>query len=847
MRWLGPIISVCLLAATIWFLNGLLATVRLDEVVTEFQTLPLPNILIAIFCTAVSYFLLAFYDVMGLKHLGYKLPFSKVAGASFISTAFSHNLGLGFLTGGSVRYRMYSASGLSGLDVATIQIFSTVTFDVGIAVLAGVTLLFEPAGVIAGIPDMPEWLGRGFGIACVLAVGVYGMFCAFYRDPIDVRGMEFRFPTFKIAVGQVVLSVVDIMLTAMVMYVLLPELADTSWLVFLGAFVIAILLGALSHLPGGIGVIETALVLLLPNLPPETVLASALAYRVIYYLLPFAVAAVMVIVAEVAERRAIFQSFGLALGNVLVRFAPQISGAFVLLAGAVLLISGASPSTDARLGALEKVVPLALIEASHLLASVAGVLLLILARGLLRRLDAAYFLAIGALSAGIVFSLLKGFDYEEAIILSFVLVLVVSSRAAFYRKTSLLSEPFTPGWLLTIAVLVGAATWIGFFAYRHVEYSNDLWWTFAFNADAPRFLRAMFVVTGIALVATLYQAMRPVRPILGRPSSEDLEAAKKIVARTRSTDANLALLGDKQFLFSEARNGFVMYGVQGGSMIAMGDPVAFNDSTNNELAWSFRELCDHHDRRPVFYQVSENYLSQYIDMGLSLQKLGEEAIIPLQDFSLEGSKRRDLRQPHARALRDGLTFEVVPVEGVPAIMNDIRAVSDAWLSEKSTREKGFSIGAFSETYVSNFPCAVVRAAGRIVGFATVWTGGTKEELSVDLMRHIEDAPYGVMDFLFVEMMLWGKANNYQYFNMGLAPLSGLESHPLAPVWHRAGAFIFKHGENFYNFEGLRRYKSKFQPQWRAKYIATQGGLNVAAALFDVSTLISGGLRGLVTK
>ncbi|MBL8628735.1 MAG: bifunctional lysylphosphatidylglycerol flippase/synthetase MprF, partial [Rhodospirillaceae bacterium] len=365
-------------------------------------------------------------------------------------------------------------------------------------------------------------------------------------------------------------------------------------------------------------------------------------------------------------------------------------------------------------------------------------------------------------------------------------------------------------------------------------------------------LRAMFVVTGIALVATLYQAMRPVRPVLDRPCAADLEAAKSIIAKARATDTNLALLGDKQFLFSEAKDGFVMYGVQGGSMIAMGDPVAANSDIREELAWSFRELCDDHDRRPVFYQVSEDQLSQYVDMGLSLQKLGEEAIIPLQAFSLEGSKRRDLRQSHTRAVREGLTFEVVPVDGVPAIMRELQSVSDAWLSEKATREKGFSIGAFSSDYVAHFPCAVVRAPSddgsqRIVGFATVWSGGTGEELSVDLMRHVEDAPYGVMDFLFVEMMLWGKAKGYTYFNMGLAPLSGLESHPLAPVWHRAGAFIFKHGENFYNFEGLRRYKAKFQPQWRAKYIATHGGLNVAAALFDVSKLISGGLIGLVSK
>ena len=194
-----------------------------------------------------------------------------------------------------------------------------------------------------------------------------------------------------------------------------------------------------------------------------------------------------------------------------------------------------------------------------------------------------------------------------------------------------------------------------------------------------------------------------------------------------------------------------------------------------------------------------------------------------------------------------MTFEFVPAENVPALLEEMKAVSDSWLLEKATREKGFSIGRFDPAYVLNFPCGVVRVHGRMVGFATLWLGGTHEEMSVDIMRFVEDSPHGVMDYLFAETMMWGRAHSYQWFSLGLAPLSGLESNPLAPIWHRVGAFIFRYGENFYNFEGLRVYKSKFDPEWRAKYVATRGGLNIATALFDVATLVSGGLRGIVAK
>ena len=134
-----------------------------------------------------------------------------------------------------------------------------------------------------------------------------------------------------------------------------------------------------------------------------------------------------------------------------------------------------------------------------------------------------------------------------------------------------------------------------------------------------------------------------------------------------------------------------------------------------------------------------------------------------------------------------------------------------------------------------------------VAFASLWTTGSRDELSVDLMRFGTDAPHGAMDFLFTRLMEWGRGQGYRYFSLGMAPLSGLEQHPLAPAWHRVGNLVFRYGEHFYNFEGLRRYKAKFLPEWRPKYLASPGGLALPRVLIDVSSLISGGLKGLVAK
>ena len=115
------------------------------------------------------------------------------------------------------------------------------------------------------------------------------------------------------------------------------------------------------------------------------------------------------------------------------------------------------------------------------------------------------------------------------------------------------------------------------------------------------------------------------------------------------------------------------------------------------------------------------------------------------------------------------------------------------------------------------------------------------------MRYGGDAPKGVMDYLFVQIMLWGKAQGYQWFSLGMAPLSGLEAHRLAPVWHKLGRLVYRYGETFYNFDGLRHYKDKFQPEWRPRYLAAPPGIVLPRVLLDVTALISGGLASAVAR
>lgn len=839
---LGPL----LFALALFLLHGELRSFHYRDVLVFLDQLPAARLGLALACTVAAYLALTGYDALGLRYLGCALPYPRVAFAAFTGYAFSNALGMPLLTGTPLRVRLYSAWGLTAFEIARLALFGYVTFWLGFAWLAGTAFVLEPVAVPARL-GLPLATARPLGVLLLSAVAAYLLLVILRRRPLTVRGLEVAVPPPRLALAQIAVASIDWSLAGAVLYCLLPADWNLSFLHFLGFFLFAQIAGLLSQVPGGLGVFETLMVLLLPpELPRPQLLAAMVAYRSLYYFLPLLTAALALGAHEIVLRRRQVGRLARRIGERAPDVIPPILAASTFLGGFVLLVSGATPAVHSRLSGLARILPLPVIELSHFLGSLAGVALLFLAVGLQRRLDAAYHLTALLLAGGAVLSLLKGLDYEEAAILTVLLAALLPCQAHFDRRTSLLAEPFTRGWSAAIAVALGGALWLGFFAYKHVEYSQDLWWHFTLFGNAPRFLRASVGVGALVSALALARLLRPAPPAPETPSADDLERAAALAARSQRTYAWLALLGDKRLLFHPAGDAFLMFGIERRSWIALGDPIG-PDERHEELAWKLRELADRHDGWPVFYQVSPRYLHLYVDLGLSLVKLGEEARVPLTDFSLDGSHRKKLRHAYRRGRDEISRFAVVPAADVGPLLPQLEQVSDDWLRAKNTREKGFSLGRFDREYLRRFPVAVAWRGERVVAFANVWPGGEREEISIDLMRHREDAPGGVMDYLFLELMLWGKEQGYRWFSLGMAPLSGLGDRALAPLWNRAGALVFRHGEHFYNFQGLRQYKDKFDPVWEPRYLACPGGLALPRVLADLATLIAGGLRGVVGK
>jgi phosphatidylglycerol lysyltransferase len=840
----STLLGVALMGVAVFVLHHLLGQYHWRDILLRVHAISNAKVLRAAFFTCAGYGCLTLYDALAVHFAGAKVPYPRIALISFMGYAIGHNVGLNSISGGAIRYRAYTALGLSGKQIATIIAFGTLTFFLGASVLLGMSLLSN-ARMSGSILHVPAWVAIAGGAALLTGVACYLWLVYTRHGPLRFRRFEIPVPKPKVAFAQIGVSCVDMLFACSVLFVLLPREASMSFFTFAGVYLIALAAGAISNVPGGIGVFEFVLILLLPAVPKDRLLGALVAYRAIYYFAPFGLALLLLGAHEVWIHRGPVVRWARLARTFLTAVTPQAIAISVFLAGAVLLFSGATPALGSRLALLRDFVPLPVLELSHLLGSVVGVGLLIIAHGLYRRLHTAWWITIWLLCAGILVSLLKGFDYEEAGILGLVVILLTSARTRFRRRASLIEQHYSSAWVVAFFLVLFTAGWLVIFAYRHLPYDRELWWQFAFQASAPRSLRASLLAVIFAAAYGLWRVLRPAPPRFSAPREADLERAAELIAQGEDTTANLALLGDKNLLFNKDRTACIMYQSSGSSWVAMGDPIGPAE-LGEALAWEFLEDCDGMAVSPVFYQVKPDRLPLYIDLGLTLSKLGEEARVPLETFSLEGAARADLRQAHRRAGRDGATFEMISRSGVTAILPELRAVSDAWLAEKNTAEKRFSLGYFDERYIAHFDVGVVRYHGAVVAFANLWRGGSLE-LSVDLMRYNAAAPKGVVDFMLIECMLWGRAQGFRWFNLGMAPLSGLEEHALAPAWHKLGRMVQRYGENFYSFEGLRKFKEKFDPVWRPRYLAAPGGLAIAGALLDVTALISGGVRNVLRK
>lgn len=603
-----------------------------------------------------------------------------------------------------------------------------------------------------------------------------------------------------------------------------------------------------SPTPMGIGVVEGLMPLALISLgiPSNVAIVVTLSYRGLTFWLPLAL--------------------GFGLLQRLKSFSPQeqaqarawnvkVVAWLTGLMGVINILSAVTPSLANRMAVVEQFTPLAVRQGGHLTAALAGFALLVLANGLWRRKQTAWLLTVVVLVISVVSHLFKGLDYEEAILATGLAVWLFSLRTHFHVRSDVPSIQQGARVLISASAFTLAYGVTGFYLLdRHFSVN------FSFGA-ALRQTLIMFTqfydpglqpvtgfgryfaasIYGVGAVTLGYGLLALIRPILIRQSvtPEQRTRAKKIVETYgRSSLARMTLFDDKSYYFSSGGS-VVAYAVRGRTAVALGDPIGPAKDAAAAIN-EFRDFCTKNDWLPAFYQILPNYLNAYRDAHFNVIYVGNEGIVDVTPFSLSGKHYKSTRAAVNKLNRLGYRAELHRPPLPHDLLEELRAVSDEWLTMISGREKQFSLGWFDDDYLRTGPVMAIHTpGGTISAFANIVFEYQRNEITLDLMRHRSNIENGTMEFLFVSLFEWAKTQGYDSFNLGLSPLWGVGEQPNDPKTEQALRYIYDHMNQFYNFKGLHTFKEKFHPYWSPRYLVYPGPASLPAVAFAINRISSG--------
>jgi phosphatidylglycerol lysyltransferase len=489
---------------------------------------------------------------------------------------------------------------------------------------------------------------------------------------------------------------------------------------------------------------------------------------------------------------------------------------------------------------LGEVLPFGLHHWGKLLGLLTGFLLVDLSYHLWRRRRAAWAgaLVISVLAA--IAHLLHGHNVGLALAPLLTAVLLVLLRTHFTVRSEPRSIAQGVGMVAITLLVTLAYGSFGFWLLDRRDFGMEFHWQEACarslrqyallgNPDlTPHTLHARWFLYSLEVLgvgAALFAAFSLYRPIAFRLRTLPYEraAARHLVERYgRSSLDYFKMTGDKSFFFGPEHACFVGYRVAWGFAIGLGDPVGAADTVVPTLQ-AFLHSAALNGWRVAFHQVSAEFLGEYRKLGLSVLKIGEEAVVELDTFVTKTAEAKTFRRVRSRGSSGGLDVVRYEPPIAPEILDELAAISEEWLRIPGRRERGFTLGRFQRSEIAGTPVFAARdASGRMLAFVNqipCWPDGTT---TVDLMRHRLEIPNGTMDYLFLrtlEML----SSEYRRFSLGLAPLAGVGDHPGASLEERAVHQIYERLNRFFSYKGLRSYKSKFDPVWEDRFFCYEGG------------------------
>ena len=439
--------------------------------------------------------------------------------------------------------------------------------------------------------------------------------------------------------------------------------------------------------------------------------------------------------------------------------------------GLVNLYSVIRPSLPERHLLLREVFPLEFLHLSRTATLLIGFALIISSLNVFKRKKRAFQIVLFLSYASVVFHLVKGLDYEEALLSFVLLIVLLLTRKSFTVKSSI--PDLRSGLLrLGIAAFVGLGYGVaGFWLldprqfginFTLVDSIRRTLLFFSLGGDpqiVPHTFYARWFVDSLYLMATtafLYAGFSLFRPVIYQfrtlPHERDL-AGRILAKHGRSSLDYFKLWPDKSYIFSPSGNCYLAYGVGANFAVALADPVGPLEEIEGVVR-QFIAICQDNDWGLALYQTLPDFLAIYHRLGLKKMKIGDDAIVDLSTYKLEGKEMKKFRHRINQMERSGIQIVRYEPSISDEVLSQVRDVSDEWLQVPGRRERGFTLGKFEPEYVRSTPLvAAVDQEGRIQAFVNLIPSYCKGEATIDLMRHRTDAPNGIMDYLFAKLFL----------------------------------------------------------------------------------------------
>lgn len=584
-------------------------------------------------------------------------------------------------------------------------------------------------------------------------------------------------------------------------------------------YVISVIFLILSPFMRGLGAIEVSMSYILMRYGFSNV--EAISITVLYRLFEFW----MPLLAGIL-------SFFTKINKLLLRIIPAL---LLLVLGIINIVSVLTPAIHERLARLKNYLPLEAIHASNYLVFIAGLFLLVTASAMLRGLRTAWWFALVLSGISFVGHITKAIDYEEASIAFAVILILLNTRKEYYIKANpkLQQLGIQTAILSIIAVMLYGTIGFYFLDKNHfgidfslaqsVRYTLENYFLIGCTDLAPaddfstHFLASLKISGLLSLGFLIYTLIKPY-VFKNAASAEEMRLAKELVGKYGNSSLDyFKTYNDKLFFISPDKESFIAYKLAGNYAVVLENPVAATKKSMKECIVAFDSFCYESGLESIYYRVGENELELYKSLEKKSFFLGQEGIVDLTEFTLEGPGKKSLRNALNKITESGLKASILLPPIKEAMLHEIKSVSDQWLEENNRKEITFSQGIFSWNELKNQTIVAVEdTEGRIIAFLNIIPDAVRGEATYDLIRKKRDAPNGIIDFILVALFKYLKSENFTSVNLGLAPMSGIKDPQT--IQERSMKFAYEKIKSFSHHKGQRLFKEKFSPAWHDKYI-----------------------------